>query len=164
MRSIAILLVASAGGFAAAQDHGACPMAKAAQHQAEVDHRHQHTTGVPTDGTRHHFTLAPDGGSIRLSVEDATATAARDRIREHLQAVARAFAAGDFSMPAAIHDQVPPGVEVMKARKEAIRFVYAETPEGGIVTLSTKDDDARVAIHEFLRFQIRDHGTGDPAE
>jgi hypothetical protein len=119
---------------------------------------------VPTAGTRHHFLLAPDGGSIQLGVEDADATAARDAIREHLQAIARAFAAGDFSMPAAIHDQVPPGVEGMKARRDAIRFVYAETPEGGTVTLSTKDPDARAAIHEFLRFQIRDHGTGDPTE
>jgi hypothetical protein len=139
-------------------------MAKATQRQAEVDHRHQHTTGVPTEGTRHHFTLAPDGGAIRLGVEDAAATESRARIREHLQAIARAFAAGDFSMPAAIHDQVPPGVETMKARADTIRFVYSETTEGGVVTLATEDPDARAAIHEFLRFQIRDHGTGDPTE
>lgn len=163
MRALVAVLIACAPGVAAAQDHQGCPMAKAA-HQAQVDHRHQHTTGVPTEGTRHHFLLAKDGGSIRLGVEDAGATDARDLIRGHLQAIARTFAAGDFSMPAAIHDLVPPGVETMKARRDAIRFVYSETPEGGVVTLSTDDPDARAAIHEFLRFQIHDHGTGDPTE
>jgi hypothetical protein len=160
---VAVLILAGAAAAATAEDHQGCPMmAKAGHRRAEVDHRHEHTTGVPTDGTRHHFVLAEDGGSIRLGVADASQAATRDRIREHLKLIASAFAAGDFRMPTEIHDQVPPGVEVMKARADAIRYAYAESPEGGVVTLSTQDPAALAAIHEFLRFQIRDHGTGDP--
>jgi hypothetical protein len=166
MRTLAtVLMVAAAATAVRGQGHETCPMkGKAGHRQAEVDHRHQHTTGVPTEGTRHHFLLAKDGGSIRLGVVDEGRTAARDAIRAHLQAIARAFAAGDFSMPMQIHDQVPPGVEAMKAHGAAIRYGYSESPDGGVVTISTQHADAVSAIHEFLRFQIADHGTGDPAE
>lgn len=165
-RLAALPILLMAAGAVAAQEPKACPMhaAHASQRQAEVDHRHEHTTGVSSDGTRHHFLLAPNGGSIRLGVEDETRTDARDAVREHLRAIARAFAAGDFSMPAAIHDQAPPGVDVMKARRDAIAYAYADTPAGGMVTIATEDREALAAVHAFLRFQIRDHGTGDPTE
>jgi hypothetical protein len=162
---VAVVMLTAAPGAVLAQDHHACPMAaRADSRQEQVDHRHQHTTGVPTEGTRHHFALAKDGGSIRLEVEDEGQTAARDLVRVHLQEVARSFAAGDFSMPMRIHDQVPPGAETMKARRDAIRYAYAESPRGGVVTIATRDPEALAAVHEFLRFQIRDHGTGDPTE
>jgi hypothetical protein len=112
----------------------------------------------------HHFLLAKDGGSIRLEATDAADVEGRDRIREHLQAITRAFASGDFAMPMAIHDQVPPGVEVMKKRKGAIRYSYEPSDKGGVVRISTRDPRALEAVHAFLRFQIRDHGTGDPTE
>ena len=164
MRMLFVLAVAVAVP-AHAQEHEGCPMmARAAARQAEVDHRHQDTTGVPSAGTVHHFLLAEGGGTIRLEVKDAADTATRDAIRAHLRHIARSFAAGDFSMPMHIHDQVPPGVEAMKAHQAAIRFTYSDTPNGGAVAIATTDPDARAAVHEFLRFQIRDHGTGDPTE
>lgn len=108
--------------------------------------------------------LALEGGSIRLEVTDANQLEARARIREHLQVVARSFAAGDFSLPMLIHDQVPPGVDEMKTRKSAIHYAYAPSEKGGMVRISTRDAKALDAVHEFLRFQIRDHGTNDPTE
>ena len=137
-------------------------MHKAHMASAGVDQRHQETTGLPSDGIEHHFLLSTDGGSIRLEVKDASQTAARDRIRAHLREIARSFSAGDFSMPAHIHDQVPPGVEGMKARQDAIRYTFSQTPNGGTVAIATADAAALAAVHEFLRFQISDHGTGDP--
>jgi hypothetical protein len=133
-------------------------------HRAGVDERHDHATGVSHDATEHHFLLARDGGSIRLEVKDAGQVDARDRIREHLRTIAASFAAGDFSTPMLIHDQVPPGVEVMKERKAAIQYEYSPSDKGGVVRISTRDAAALEAVHEFLRFQIRDHGTGDSTE
>ncbi len=52
----------------------------------------------------------------------------------------------------------------MKRGRTSIRWIYEETPEGGRVTASTKDPAALAAIHEFLRFQIEDHRTGDSTE
>jgi hypothetical protein len=147
---------------AAAHDHEGCPLAGAG-HGAGVDERHDHVTGVSHDAAVHRFQLSPEGGSIGLEVKDAAATAERDRIRAHLRVVARAFAEGDFTLPRFIHDQVPPGVPVLKERRAAIRYAYAPTEKGGIVTIATKDPRALAAVHDFLRFQILDHGTEDHA-
>jgi hypothetical protein len=48
--------------------------------------------------------------------------------------------------------------------KNAIAYDYAPTDKGGEVRISTSDPAALSAIHTFLRFQIADHGTGDPIE
>lgn len=139
-------------------------MAASHAKREQVDHRHDVATGVPHEKAVHQFLLAKDGGSIRLEVTDAGDVEARDRIREHLQVVTRSFAAGDFALPMAIHDQVPPGTEVMKKRKGTIRYSYEPTEKGGLVRISTRDARALAAIHDFLRFQVRDHGTSDPVE
>jgi hypothetical protein len=145
-------------------DKASCPMAAPDARRDQVDHRHDEATGVAHEGSVHHFLLAKDGGSIRLEVTDATQVEARDRIREHLQIVARSFAAGDFSLPMLIHDQVPPGVDLMKELEDAIHYSYAPTDGGGVVRISTQDPRALEAVHQFLRFQIQDHGTHDPLD
>ena len=147
-----------------AQDHADCPMAHSKSKGAGVDRRHDEVTGLNHEHAGHHFLLAPSGGTIRLEVAEAGQEEARDRIREHLRVIARSFAAGDFALPMLIHDQVPPGVEVMKKVKAAIRYDFAPTDKGGEVRISTKDPAALAAVHAFLRFQIEDHGTGDPTE
>jgi hypothetical protein len=157
----AALVIAAAP--AAAQDHSRCHAAPPA-HRDAVDHRHDQATGVPHEGSAHHFRIAPDGGEIRLEATDPADAATRDRIRAHLRTIAAAFAAGDFAMPRRIHDQAPPGVEVMTGRRDAIRYAYHPTDRGGRVTIATEDAEARRAVHAFLRFQIADHGTGDPVE
>ena len=63
--------------------------------------------------------------------------------------------------PAAV---VPPGVTTMKLLKEKIHFKYSGTDAGGRVSVMSDDAVARAAIHDFLRFQITDHRTGDPLE
>ena len=133
-------------------------------HRAEVDHRHDAVSGVSHEGATHHFLLAPNGGTIRLETTDDTRTEDRDRIRQHLQVVARSFAAGDFTLPMQVHAQTPPGAKTMKKMREAIVYDYSPTDKGGEVRISTTDPAALSAIHAFLRFQIEDHGTGDPIE
>ena len=162
---LAVLGLAVAVLPARAQDHEGCPMkTPAGARQAQVDHRHQDTTGIVSEGTEHHFLLARDGGSIRLEAKDPAQAETRDAVRAHLRDIARAFTAGDFAMPMRIHDQVPPGVASMKAYGASIRYTYAATDKGGTVSIATSDPAAVAAVHEFLRFQIRDHGTGDPTE
>jgi hypothetical protein len=50
----------------------------------------------------------------------------------------------------------------MKERREQMTFRFEETPRGGKVIIRMSDTRARDALHEFLRFQIREHRTGDP--
>jgi hypothetical protein len=37
-----------------------------------------------------------------------------------------------------------------------------DTPNGASVKVSSRNPQAVAAIHDFLKFQIQDHQTGDP--
>jgi hypothetical protein len=52
----------------------------------------------------------------------------------------------------------------MKLLKADIHYRYEEIPAGGKVRIESKDPVALAAIHDFLRFQITEHGTGDSIE
>jgi hypothetical protein len=60
-----------------------------------------------------------------------------------------------------IHGNNPPGVETMKRLKTGIRYQYEEMDRGAKVRISTNDKEAIESVHDFLRFQIKDHQTGD---
>ena len=62
-----------------------------------------------------------------------------------------------------VHDSTNvPGTKTMAERKAAIRYQYVETAKGGRVDLLTSDPAALAAVHQFLKFQIAEHKTGDP--
>ena len=71
------------------------------------------------------------------------------------------FGNGDFSIPMFVHDGVPPGVTTMRLMKSAIHYTYEEMPSGGRIQIKSDDPIAVAAIHDFFRFQITDHETGD---
>ena len=130
-------------------------------HHARMNERGDHAMGFAQDKTAHHFTLLQDGGVIAVSVLDANDTTSRDQIRMHLSHIATLFAEGDFQIPMFIHDQTPPGAKVMKEKRNQITYRYEESETGARVRLSTSDKKALAAIHDFLRFQIKEHKTGD---
>lgn len=138
-----------------------CPMHDA---HSQMNERSDKGMGFSQTATTHHFFLKPDGGVIQVEANDAADTASRDEVRRHLGHIARAFQAGDFEIPAFVHDTVPPGVPEMKLLQKQIRYSFEETASGGRVVISSKDEDAVVAIHAFLRFQIEEHATGDAIE
>ena len=131
------------------------------QHHADVNKRGDQVMGFDHEKTTHHFQLMSDGGAIEVLANDPKDTASRDQIREHLTHIAQMFAAGDFTAPMLIHAQTPPGVAVMKRLKAGINYRFEETERGGRVRITTTNGEALAAVHEFLRFQIRDHGTSD---
>lgn len=130
----------------------------------EVDQRGDEGMGFNHDMTTHHFRLLPDGGAIEVEANDPGDAASREAIRSHLKMIAGLFAKGDFSLPMFIHSTVPPGVKTMKRLKDRISYTSESTPLGGQVRMTTKSPKALAAIHEFLRFQIKDHRTNDPLE
>jgi len=120
--------------------------------------------GFSHDKTAHHFHLTPEGGLISASATDAADVATRDAIRQHLQHIAKAFSAGDFSLPMFIHGQEPPGASTMKRLSARITYTSEDTPSGAQVVIRTRDAEALKAVHSFLQFQIREHRTGDSAK
>lgn len=162
--AVAILsaLAFSSGSFSrAAQEAPAAAPSSCSAHHAGVDSRGDHVMGFDHEKTTHHFHLYRSGGAIDVSANDPGDAASRDAIREHLGHIARMFAEGDFEAPMLIHDRVPPGVPTMKARKQKIRWEFESSERGGTIRVRTEDREALSAIHEFLRFQIEDHRTGD---
>jgi hypothetical protein len=121
--------------------------------------------GFDQDKTTHHFSLFTDGGAIDVAVKDPNDTKNRDAIRAHLPHIAQMFAEGNFATPMLVHQtQAVPGTEAMAAAKSRITYRYRETPLGGRLDITTTDTAALKAVHEFLRFQITDHKTGDSLE
>jgi hypothetical protein len=105
--------------------------------------------------------LYADGGAIEVTANDAKDTESRDQIRMHLFHLAVMFAAGNFQAPMLIHDQVAPGVPTLQRLRAEVSYRFEGIPDGGLVRIATKNKEALSAIHEFLKFQISDHRTGD---
>jgi hypothetical protein len=155
-----------------AQTHADCPLMRDDKSDAQTDGGHDaHLAGVnargeaamgfPQTETAHHFTLTRDGGVIQVEAKDPADAANRERIRQHLAHVARMFAAGDFDTPMLVHARTPPGVPTMSRLKAEIVYAFEETESGARIRVKTKNAEALAAVHEFLRFQIEDHQTGD---
>jgi len=130
-----------------------------------MDQRGAAVMGFDQARTRHHFYLYEDGGAIDAAVKDQTDIVNRDAIRSHLPHIAMLFGQGDFAAPMLVHDSKNvPGTAEMARLKEKISYVYKETAAGGRVEIKTADTAALKAVHEFLKFQIADHQTGDSLE
>ncbi|HYL69636.1 MAG TPA: hypothetical protein VEX69_10760 [Candidatus Limnocylindria bacterium] len=131
------------------------------QHHGDMTSRGDSAMGFDAAKTTHHFLQTSSGGTIQVAANDPADTASRDAIQHHLQHIAQHFKEGDFDIPMFVHDQMPPGVPVMKRLKAEISYQYVAMDHGGRVEISTKNPEALAAIHDFLRFQIQEHHTGD---
>jgi hypothetical protein len=132
------------------------------QKDAELKKRGTESMGFDQDKTTHRFRLSETGGAIEVVANDAAEEATVAQVRSHLQEIATDFSRGDFGKPFATHGEVPPGVRTMQERRNTLAFRYEDTPAGGRVRIATSDRKAAEAVHQFLRYQIREHATGDP--
>lgn len=131
------------------------------RHMTEMNERGDVVMGFKQSKTTHHFRLLPDGGAIEVNANDPKDTHSRDQIRQHLAHISKAFSDGDFTASTEVHKDEPPGTKQMKELRGAIKYRYENMESGGRVKIKTADLKAMDAIHEFLRFQIREHETGD---
>src|SRR6202049_695844 len=131
----------------AAQYMQSCPMHKehmkeASQYQANVEKHGDEAMGFSHDKTTHHFRLYPDGGAIEVTVNDSKDSENTQAILSHLTHIVTMFSNGDFSIPTFVHDEVPPGVQVMKEKHAEISYTFEELPAGGRVRIKTTNPDA----------------------
>lgn len=143
-----------------------CPMhaqhtSASASHQADVEKHGDAAMGFSHEKTTHHFLLYADGGAIQVLANDGADSESLQAIHGHLMHIASMFSEGNFELPMFIHSQVPPGVPTMKEERADITYTFEEVPGGGRVRIQSGKAEAVKAIHEFLRFQIEDHHTGD---
>jgi hypothetical protein len=71
------------------------------------------------------------------------------------------FAAGNFNVPMLVHSTTVPGTTTMTRLRDQLHWDLQETPRGARITITADNKAALDAVHEFLRFQIEDHQTGD---
>jgi hypothetical protein len=152
----------SAGWLAAAAF--ALPLVTgAAQNPGVVQRGEAHEgMGFSQTTTAHHFFLTPNGGVIQVTAKDPKNADQIAMVQMHLKHIAGMFSAGDFSIPHFVHDTNPPGVAAMKQLRSSIRYTSETMTSGGRIRIESDSPEARAAIHDFLRFQIKDHETGDP--
>ena len=139
---------------------GAC-LAFSQDHQAMVNQHGDHVMGFSHEKTTHHFELHYDGGVIDVRANDVKDTESRDQIRAHFHHIAQMFAAGNFNAPMLVHSTTVPGTETMSRLKDQLHWDLQEMPRGARLVITADNKTALDALHEFLRFQIEDHKTGD---
>jgi hypothetical protein len=145
----AFLLVGVALAFA--QDH----------HQIVNEHGDK-VMGFSHETTTHHFELNYDGGAIDVRANDVKDRESRDQIRSHFRHITQMFSEGNFNAPMLVHDRKDvPGTAVMSRLKDQLHWTMTETQRGARLTVVADNKLALDAVHEFLRFQIQDHQTGD---
>lgn len=152
--TVAVVALGSCDGSGGPSADGVAAVGDAAF--AAMQDRGQQAMGVDQYTSTHVFDALPDGGRIELQ-RDVDDAAGVERIRRHLEAIARAFDEGDFSTPAFMHVQSVPGASVMAAKRDAITYTYGELPRGGELRITTQDSQALEAIHEFMAFQREQH-------
>ncbi|HUE89375.1 MAG TPA: hypothetical protein VMO26_25120 [Vicinamibacterales bacterium] len=133
-------------------------------HHAQMNTRGEKAMGFDQAATTHHFYLHEDGGTIQVTIKDPQDKTNLEAIRAHLPHLSQMFAAGDFSMPHFIHEDNVPGTDAMRRLRDRIAYAYEEIPGGGRVRITTRHVHALSAVHDFLRYQITDHQTGDPLQ
>lgn len=137
---------------------------QAQDHHNQMTARGAQAMGFDQDQTTHHFYLYEDGGAIQVTAKDSRDKVNLAAIRMHLPHIAKMFAAGDFSTPQFIHEPQVPGTEGMTRLRDRIVYAYEDLPDGGRVRITTRHARALQAVHEFLKYQITDHKTGDPLQ
>ncbi|MGA7916557.1 MAG: hypothetical protein WCA00_15085 [Candidatus Acidiferrales bacterium] len=158
---ITILALAAVSLLCAGQNQNA-PQDKTTEQHCAMMQRGDQAMGFSHENSTHHILLYKDGGAIEVTANQASDTATRDAIRQHLQHIAKMFSVGNFDVPAFIHGQNPPGTAVMKSHADQIAYRYEEIARGARVRITTTEPEALSAVHAFLRYQITDHQTNDP--
>ena len=124
---------------------------------AKLQQRGATVMGVDQYTSQHVFEPLPNGGRIVLQRKESD-SAGEAVIREHMRTIAKAFAAGDFTLPGVVHAMKDvPGTAQMRALHKDITYTPQDLPRGGEVVIATSNPQAVEAIHEFLAFQRSDH-------
>lgn len=130
-------------------------------HHAAVNEHGDKVMGFSHEKTTHHFVLTQDGGLIEVRVNDLKDAASLEQIRDHFQHIVHMFAEGNFNAPMLVHSQDVTGTATMARLKSELHWEMQEISRGARISITADNKEALDAVHDFLRFQIADHQTGD---
>jgi hypothetical protein len=124
---------------------------------AEVVQKGSMVMPFDLDATTHVFDKTADGG-VQQVVSDVDDPQQVALIREHLNDLAKRFAAGNFHDPEMIHGSAMPGLHELVVGHERIAIAYSEIESGAQIIYSTEDKELVKAIHSWFDAQLSDHG------
>lgn len=130
-------------------------------HHAMMVKNGEKVMGFSQEKTTHHFLLTLDGGAIDVRANDSKDAESVAEIRSHFQHIAQMFVAGNFNAPMLVHSTNVPGTATMARLKDSLHWQFEEIPRGARLNVIADNQEATNAVHDFLRFQIADHQTGD---
>jgi hypothetical protein len=160
-RVLGLAAIVTLAALVVAQQHDP---AQHAAHQRDLNARGEQAMGFSQAVTTHHFILLSGGGYIQATANKKDDNKSVEGIRTHLFDIKKKFAAGDFSAPELTHAQVLPGTPKMQELRSDIAYSVELIEGGGRLKMTTRSKEGIAAIHEFLKFQIEEHATGDPTE
>lgn len=139
-------------------DREHAPSADRTQRQSEVHARGPQAMPFALDSTQHIFEKTPEGGIQRVVAREGHAEQIA-KVREHLQSIAHAFTARDFSSPVHIHGADMPGLAELKAAAPSeLTVSYRDIDRGGELAYRGTTESVRNAIHRWFDAQLSDHG------
>ena len=136
---------------------------------AQTRQEHVHDMGqnvMPFDlaKTMHIFRMTDIGGVQSVVVRDANARDQIALIQQHLQREAKAFQAGNYADPSALHGAAMPGIAELQAQHAKIAVSYSALPLGAEIIFRTADLHLVTAIHRWFGAQLSEHGADARAE
>jgi hypothetical protein len=126
--------------------------------QAQVAARGAQVMPFDLEQTIHVFQRLDDGGRQTVTVKDPANTQQITLIQSHLQHEADKFRRGDFSDPAYIHGDEMPGLAELKTGFAQIDIRYTALPNGAEIRYTTTNPDLVMALHQWFRAQVSEHG------
>lgn len=124
----------------------------------EVAERGKHVMPFDLEKTTHVFGKTGTGGRQEVVAKDPQDATQIRLIREHLSAIAKGFAQGDFAGPASIHGKDMPGLSELRAAKPGqVTYAYEDLAAGGRIDYVTDDPALVEAIHRYFDAQLSDH-------
>jgi hypothetical protein len=117
--------------------------------------------GFDQEKSSRHYILLPDGGVIEITANDPLDVTTRNAIQQQVAKIAGMLTEGNFAIPMLVGQQQPAGIDTMKRLNSELSYTPENLPNGGRVQITTANSEALKAVHDFLRFEIQEHKTGD---
>ena len=124
--------------------------------------RASRVTGIDSDRVQRHFYVLKNGGAIEITAKDANDEATIKAIRTWLKKESDFFTKGNYESAAAIYGKAPESTIQLKKLRDEVNFAMVQEDNGAVLRMLTVNPQAKAAIHEYLKFQIDQLGTGDP--
>jgi hypothetical protein len=129
--------------------------------ESELNARFSKILGTDAGKVVQHYYLVKNGGVIEFTAKDPNDSASVNAIRKYLDVQKDLFEKGKNDTDTDVHGKVPDGLLVMKKLRGEITFYTVNSEGGAVLRMFSVNNQARQAIHDFMKFQIAEHKTGD---